>query len=273
MGALFGCGLGLAGSHAGQLWRQVLAGLDGEDAVRDSRRQFVRPLVHRLVRNPYRSGGGSDSAAQQFDGLCFTHARIEPQFKTMINLSSTCACESATMVANDTLGGRLEEAMRARSESVTSLAGKSGLTYQGVRKIVRGETKNINASTCAKLAACLGVSAEWLGTGAGSMEAAPRPADSGTQPLDSAGRGELSPADWGLLRDIKLVLTESELADIRGRAERTRRIAAEQLKDASSARPAAGNARSLLERIPQRLGPQLQGEFDAADHLRKQEKH
>lgn len=74
------------------------------------------------------------------------------------------------MVENDSIGSRLKIAMSARGMSITSLSSCSGISYQGVRKIVLAQTKNINASTCAMLATCLGVSPTWLGTGDGPMD-------------------------------------------------------------------------------------------------------
>lgn len=50
----------------------------GLDAVRDTWRKFVRPLVHRLVGDANCIGGGGHCSAEQFDGLSFQHADIEP---------------------------------------------------------------------------------------------------------------------------------------------------------------------------------------------------
>jgi hypothetical protein len=50
----------------------------GKNAVSDSVRELVRPLPYRLVSNANCLGGGGDGSAQQFNGLCFLHAHIEP---------------------------------------------------------------------------------------------------------------------------------------------------------------------------------------------------
>lgn len=93
--------------------------------------------------------------------------RIEPQFNINGNRSSLFFCDHATMVE---LGERLNEAMKTRGVSISALATAVGMSYQGIRKIVRGDTKEIAASNCDKIAAYLRISSKWLATGAGEME-------------------------------------------------------------------------------------------------------
>jgi len=68
------------------------------------------------------------------------------------------------------LGERLDAAMKARSVSISALSTAVGMSYQGIRKIVRGETKDMEAANCKKIAEYLHVSSAWLATGDGQME-------------------------------------------------------------------------------------------------------
>lgn len=67
------------------------------------------------------------------------------------------------------LGERLDHAMQHRGVSISKLAAAVGMSYQGIRKIVRGETKEMEASNCDKIASYLRISSSWLATGAGAM--------------------------------------------------------------------------------------------------------
>jgi transcriptional regulator with XRE-family HTH domain len=175
------------------------------------------------------------------------------------------------MVEPDTLGGRLAAAMKARGMTITALADKSGLTYQGVRKIALGQTKNINAATCAALAEHLRISAEWLGTGAGAMEDK-RPALA-PPPLPNKrfdDRHEVSESDWGILQDVQLVMSEAQLRDLREQAERIRRIAARQVAELAEIGQAPQSPmRRLTDRLPGNLGAPIQTDYNQPDR-RKQ---
>lgn len=95
---------------------------------------------------------------------------IEPQFNTIRNRSSIHLCDHATMVE---LGDRLNSAMKDRGVSISALATAVGMSYQGIRKIVRNETKEMEASNCDKIAAFLHINSRWLATGAGEMSSSP----------------------------------------------------------------------------------------------------
>jgi len=91
---------------------------------------------------------------------------IEPQFKSVYNRSSLPICDHATMVE---LGERLDSAMKKRAITISQLAAAVGMSYQGIRKIVRGETKEMEATNCDKIAAYLRINSSWLATGKGEM--------------------------------------------------------------------------------------------------------
>lgn len=98
----------------------------------------------------------------------FNMRRIEPQFNSSRNRSSLNSCQDSTMVVE--LGERLDAAMKARGVSISALSTAVGMSYQGIRKIVRRETKEMEASNCDKIAAYLRISSSWLATGVGEME-------------------------------------------------------------------------------------------------------
>lgn len=68
------------------------------------------------------------------------------------------------------LGQRLARAMKTRSVSIAELARAVGMSYQGIRKIVRCETQEMDASNCDKIAAHLRISSRWLSSGRGKMD-------------------------------------------------------------------------------------------------------
>ncbi len=68
------------------------------------------------------------------------------------------------------LGERLNSAMKARGVSITALSLAVGMSYQGIRKIVRQETKEMAASNCDKISAFLKINSKWLSTGEGQMD-------------------------------------------------------------------------------------------------------
>lgn len=98
----------------------------------------------------------------------FNMTIIEPQFNSHRNPSSTRLCQDATMVVE--LGERLDTAMKARGVSISALSTAVGMSYQGIRKIVRRETKEMEATNCDKIAAFLRINSSWLATGVGEME-------------------------------------------------------------------------------------------------------
>lgn len=64
---------------------------------------------------------------------------------------------------------RLDAAMKHSKMSVASLAEALGISYQGVRKVVRGESNAFSAENNSKAAQAMGVSPDWLATGEGVM--------------------------------------------------------------------------------------------------------
>lgn len=66
--------------------------------------------------------------------------------------------------------------MAARSVKIPALASAVGMSYQGVRKILAGGTKEITAANSEKIAGYLKIRREWLEQGNGSMDL-PLPAE------------------------------------------------------------------------------------------------
>lgn len=76
-------------------------------------------------------------------------------------------CDYSTMVE---LGDRLLAAMKARNIKIRELSDAIGMSYQGVRKVVRNETKSMEAGNLLKIAKHLNISSVWLESGDGHME-------------------------------------------------------------------------------------------------------
>ena len=71
----------------------------------------------------------------------------------------------ATMV--DNYQARLAEAMKDASMDVSALARAIGVSYQAAKKVLDGGSKSMSAANNAKAAVALGVSSDWLASGAG----------------------------------------------------------------------------------------------------------
>lgn len=64
-------------------------------------------------------------------------------------------------------GVRLDDALKARAVTYGQLASHLGTTYQAVKKVIDGKTKEFSASNHAKACAYLNISPDWLLDGAG----------------------------------------------------------------------------------------------------------
>lgn len=64
---------------------------------------------------------------------------------------------------------RLTAAMEHAGQKTTALALNLGVSYQAVKKVLDGKSTSLNAANNARAARFLGVSADWLATGSGSM--------------------------------------------------------------------------------------------------------
>lgn len=91
------------------------------------------------------------------------------------------SAKNATIVHDDpgtirgmtTFQERLEKAMEKTGTSPRELADGLGLTYQAVKKVVDGKTRQMAADNCAHAAKFLKVNHWWLATG----EGAPKPVE------------------------------------------------------------------------------------------------
>jgi transcriptional regulator with XRE-family HTH domain len=70
-----------------------------------------------------------------------------------------------TVVANETIGERLKDLRERRVLTLEELAAKSGVHYTSIARIETGRAARPHPSTIRKLAAALGVSAEYLARG------------------------------------------------------------------------------------------------------------
>lgn len=64
---------------------------------------------------------------------------------------------------------RLEKAMKLADMSIADLSAALDVSYQAVRKVIRGESKAFSAENNSKAATAMGISADWLATGEGDM--------------------------------------------------------------------------------------------------------
>ena len=228
-------GFGWLGGSGGGAMAHMRSPKCGLHAVSDPAGQFVGPLVHGLVGHAHRISGSLDGAAEQLDGFGFVHV---PHLTIVHNLSSSAARHHSTMVV---YSDRLKAALERAGVKTQALATALGVSYQAVKKVLDGGSRAFTAENNAKAARFLNVPADWLATGDGSML---QP----SLPRDFSDRREVSASDWGLLQDVQLVMSDEELASIRARAERTRRVAQVQQVSASVPRPDTGQRRRQSDR-------------------------
>lgn len=83
-------------------------------------------------------------------------------------METTVHMKNATMVNMKLdLEQRLKLAMKHANLTVADLQRKTGLTYQGIKKIYDGKTKDITLNSAAELASALECSKYWLALGEG----------------------------------------------------------------------------------------------------------
>ena len=76
---------------------------------------------------------------------------------------------SLTFPLMDDYSERLRAAVKRKKVSVRLLANATGMSYQGVRKVLLGETRAMNSINNSKAAEFLEVNPDWLATGEGEM--------------------------------------------------------------------------------------------------------
>lgn len=165
-------------------------------AVSDSRREFLRPLVHRLVGHADSLGGGGYRAAEEFDRLCLAHAPLNHSSwpcATIVQQACSAGAYSFSnlarmakqgedseskklRLARDALerkayGKRLSQAFEAEKAfgvTIQQLADTLGISYQGIKKALN-EGVMPGAKNNAMLAKLLRVNSDWLATGEGEV--------------------------------------------------------------------------------------------------------
>lgn len=147
-----------------QVRGQVAPGLNSQDAVLDPPGQRVGPFVDGLIGDAQCLSGGTDGAAEEIDRFSSGQWLHSRDLTIVKHHSSNRPCEHATVVAN-TYSARLELALTGAKKSISDLAAAMGISYQAVRKAVRGESNAFTAENNAKAARYLKVRANWLATG------------------------------------------------------------------------------------------------------------
>ena len=81
-----------------------------------------------------------------------------------------------------TYGSRLEQALQNAGQSRKELAAAIGRTVQAIGDVINGKTKAFTAENNARAAAFLNVNPDWLATGDGPIEGAPKPQEVWREP-------------------------------------------------------------------------------------------
>lgn len=189
---------GRLGSIGDGVWNAIGdAPQGGLHPISDPGRQLLRPLVHGLIGDANRIGGGCDRAAEKFDGFCLEHVPL--------NHSSD---ESATMVHTDfdsletmvSYNERLQQALALAKVDKRALAAHLGISYTGMEKALDGRTKALTAANNARAAAFLQIDPCWLATGEGE------PRSERVWPYK-----RLTPRQWGSISQEARELAENML--------------------------------------------------------------
>lgn len=116
----------------------------------------------------------------------------------------------------DSLAARLKLAREKRGFKQVGLAKASGLRQPDISKLEKGLI--LQTTAMARLAAALNVPAAWLELGLGDEPNWNSVGEPASPPYGFSDRREISDSDWGLLQDIRVVMSEEEIAAIRQRA-------------------------------------------------------
>lgn len=115
----------------------------------------------------------------------------------------------------------------ARGWNQTAFAAEIGATSAVVSN---WKKRGMPADQHSTVAAALGISVDQL-LGGAVVSGSPPP----LPPRDFNDRQAVSESDWGVLQDVRLVMSDEQLQELRNQAERIRRIAREQMASVSSA--------------------------------------
>lgn len=165
-------GLGLSGAE--KVAGQVLASKSRENAISDPIRQHIRPLIDGLVGDANCVCGGRHAPAEQFDGFGLEHVSLNHSSAVRATIVQAAPRTLSTMVEYK---DRLQWAMSQAGVTVSALASHLDISYQAVKKVVDGKSKEFTSKSNAAAADFLKVDPYWLATGKG--EARPKPISSG----------------------------------------------------------------------------------------------
>lgn len=116
---------------------------------------------------------------------------------------------------------------KARGWNQTAFAAQIGTTSA---VISNWKSRGMPADQHSAVATALGISVDQLlGTAPGGGTPPPLP------PRDFNDRQAVSESDWGVLQDVRLVMSEEQLKELRNQAERIRRVAQQQMANVAGA--------------------------------------
>ena len=113
-------------------------------------------------------------------------SQIKGEFPTMVEYSE-----------------RLKTAMAHANMKTRALSDAIGMTYQGVKKVLDGKSNAFSAENNSRAAAVLGVSPDWLATGAGAMAATETPRLSAMATTSNVEPGPDINGFYPLLTDVQ----------------------------------------------------------------------
>lgn len=108
---------------------------------------------------------------------------------------------------------------------------KTGLSKGRVSQILSPDA-TFGEVSASRVAVALGLSPDYFEH---DVPSAAAPGVPPPPPSNYQDRHEVTASDWGTLQDVKLVMTDAELAAVRERADRIRRVAQQQLVELARA--------------------------------------
>ena len=143
------------------------------------------------------------------------------------NVHATCSSSQRSvfpaahnLCMTDTVWHRIDRELTRRKDARQqpgSWAELGRLIQASAQKMTNWKSRGVPPKEYADIALALGWSVDQLlGLAETSQALAPPP----LPPRDFKDRREVSDSDWGLLEDVKLVLSDQEISDIRARAQR-----------------------------------------------------
>lgn len=184
-----------------------------------------------------KSAGKLRGAAEPFDDGCVVHGTLNTTFIDEVNTVYINKVFSAGTIAHmdpsyTRLMAAAQKATQKAKDAIQRPADLARHMNESPQRIHNWQARGVSKEGALKAEVLYGVSATYILEGTelrtGTPGGPPLP------PPDFSDRREVTDTDWGLLQDVRLVMSDQELNELRERAERTRRIAQTQLEGFSA---------------------------------------